>query len=427
MTNTLYTADNISVMRGMNSDSVDLIYLDPPFNSKRTYSAPLGSQAAGASFKDMWTWEDVDEDLLQILVKDYPDLVSYITTIGGASDKAMMSYCLYMAQRIIEMRRILKPTGSLYLHVDPTASHYLKIILDAVFGAKNFRREIIWSNEDQSGFKSQADNWIRGHDTILYYVAGQNPTFNKEYRPLDERTIRRYDKIDEKGDRYKIYRDKKKDGAERKVYLKADRGTAVPSVWTDIYSFQKVNNTGENTGYPTQKPLALLRRIIEASSKEGDVVLDPFCGCATTCVAAQQLQRTWIGIDIEEYAATILLERLQADSKLFTDFIHLNALANPKKLPKRTDIKEVDPDSRPVKNRLYEEQEKKCNGCKTEFNILNMTIDHVIPKSKGGGNHIENYQLLCAHCNATKNNRPMQYLLEKIRKREDLLRSQFSF
>ena len=137
-TNTLYTNDNLYVLSGLNSESVDLIYLDPPFNSKRTYSAPVGSKAAGTSFKDMWTWKDVDEYYLDSLAVNFPSLTQYITSIGKIHSKPMMAYLTYMSQRIIEMHRVLKETGAFYLHCDPTASHYLKIILDEVFGKNNF-------------------------------------------------------------------------------------------------------------------------------------------------------------------------------------------------------------------------------------------------------------------------------------------------
>ena len=144
MTNTLYTNDNLYILHGLNSESVDLIYLDPPFNSKRIYSGPIGSKAAKASFKDMWTWADVNEAYLEKLVDQYPALVSFIESIYGLHSSAMMAYITYMTQRLIELHRVLKPTGSLYLHVDPTASHYLKLVLDRIFGKRNFRNEIAW-------------------------------------------------------------------------------------------------------------------------------------------------------------------------------------------------------------------------------------------------------------------------------------------
>ena len=419
--NYLYTGDNIHFLHRFDSESVDLIYLDPPFNSKRTYSAPIGSKAAGTSFKDMWSWDDIDEELLATLFATHPYLVDFIKTIEGIHGKPMMAYVLYMAQRIKEMHRVLKPTGSIYLHCDPTASHYLKIVMDKIFGRDNFRREIIWSNEDQSGFKSQAKNWIRGSDTIFFYTKTSitDYTFNKEYMPLDEATIRRYDKVDKDGNRYKIY--KNPDGTERKSYLKKERGVPLGSVWTDIPSFQTVNNTGEYLGYPTQKPLKLLERIIQASSNEGDVVLDPFCGCATTCVAAQQLNRKWIGIDIEKKAAELLVERLGDDAGLFADFVQTDIL------PERTDIT-IAPDSQSVREKLYKAQEGKCNACGLQADhIRHFELDHIIPKSKGGSDTEGNYQLLCGSCNRIKGDRPMEYLRMRLEQIEKLLATQVMF
>ena len=149
--NTLFTQDNLYILNGMNSESVDLIYLDPPFNSKRMYSAPVGSKAAGASFKDMWTWQDVDESYMEALINDHPHLVGYIKSVGVTHGKSMMSYVTYLAQRIIQLHRVLKSTGGLYLHCDPTASHYIKILLDGVFGKGGFRNEIIWGYKSGGG------------------------------------------------------------------------------------------------------------------------------------------------------------------------------------------------------------------------------------------------------------------------------------
>ena len=163
--NILYTGDNLYIMHGMNSESVDLIYLDPPFNSKRTHAAPIGSKAAGVSFKDMWSWNDVDEAYLDSMVDGYAHLVQFIEAIRSIHGEAMMAYCTYMTQRIIEMHRVLKPTGSLYLHCDQTASHYLKIILDRIFGMKHFRNEIIWSYQ---GKWTNASNFLK--KTRCYFV-----------------------------------------------------------------------------------------------------------------------------------------------------------------------------------------------------------------------------------------------------------------
>ncbi|GHV72585.1 hypothetical protein FACS1894201_02660 [Bacteroidia bacterium] len=409
-TNTLYTNDNLFILHGLDSNLVDLIYLDPPFNSKRIYSAPVGSKAAGASFKDMWTWEDVNEHYLNTLAKNYPALTNYIASIGVIHSKAMSAYLTYMAQRIIEMHRILKDTGSLYLHCDPTASHYLKAMLDEIFGKNNFRNEIVWHYTGNSVPKY---NFPRKHDTLFWYSKSLKLCFNPNsvLLPYSGLTEKRYNHTDKHGRRYKI--SALRDGKQEIVYKKD--GKYPDDVW-EI----PIIRSSERVGYPTQKPLALLHRIIKASSNEGDIVLDPFCGCATTCVAAQQLGRKWIGIDIEKQAVDILVERLSDDAGLFKDFI------NTQIIPQRTDIKIEEP-SASVKERLYKEQNCLCNACGTNFDIWNLEIDHIIPVAKGGGDYYENYQLLCGACNKIKGDRPMEYLRLKIKTREETMKNKIIF
>ncbi|MGL4595609.1 MAG: DNA methyltransferase [Thermoguttaceae bacterium] len=405
MRNTLYTNDNLYVLSGMNSELVDLIYLDPPFNSKRTYSAPVGSKAAGASFKDMWTWQDVDEYNLDTLAVNYPTLTRYIASIGEIHSKPMQAYLTYMSQRIVEMHRILKQNGSLYLHCDQTACHYLKVLLDGIFGKNNFVTEVIWSYA--WGVRT-TKRWNRKHDVILMYAKGQDFTFNYkdvlEERKMSESTENRL----------------KYSGAMTTDWNKG-RGTEKLALPTDVWYIPTINGMSkERTGYPTQKPLALLRKIVAASSNEGDIVLDPFCGCATTCVAAQQLERKWIGIDIEKQAVNVLIDRLSDDAGLFKDFLATD------QLPKRTDLKEI-AISVSVKQRLFKQQAGKCNACGEDFESRNLEIDHIVPKSKGGGDFYENYQLLCGSCNRIKGDRPMEYLRMKIEVRERLIKSKVFF
>ncbi len=463
MQNTLYTGDNLYILNGMNSETVDLIYLDPPFNSKRTYSAPIGSQAAGASFKDMWTWQDVDAECLNGL-EDYPELVEYIWSIGRIHSKAMMSYVMYMTQRLIQLHRILKSTGSLYLHCDPTASHYLKIVLDQIFDSNNYRNEIVWQRQ-KGGKGSQFGSKKFGvnTDTIFFYTKSDTYYFSP-YKILDRKEMKtKFNKVDENNriyydDSAHIFRNPsmherpnlcyewrgfknphpagwrlskerieeeyqkgniviKADGKlERRKYPEDYKGVPIDNNWIDILRA----HGKERTGYPTQKPLALLERIIKASSQIGDVVFDPFCGCATTCVAAQQLQRGWIGIDIEKQAVDLLVTRLSGksdtgDKDIFKDFIHTD------KIPQRTDIKIEEP-SQSIKERLFAEQLGACNGCGTIFEIRHFEIDHIIPKSKGGGDYYENFQLLCSNCNRVKGNRPMEELVAKIRARDEVIK-----
>ncbi len=383
---TLYTGDNLYIMNGMNSATVDLIYTDPPFNSKRIYSAPIGSKAAGAAFKDIWTWQDVDVAYLEKAYDTYPYLAQFITVVGGIHGKAMASYLCFMMQRIIEMHRILKPSGSFYLHIDPTASHYLKIICDRIFGKDNFRNEVIWGY--RTGGRSK--KWFgRKHDVLLFYAKSKKTVLNLQQE--------------------KSYCTSTPPGFKGiEVLRELDGRHYTMASMRDIWEINAIGrSSSERTGYPTQKPLELLYRIIKASSNEGDLVFDPFCGCATTMVASQQLQRQWIGVDIEAKAAELVSERLQDDAGMFTDFVHT------KKLPVRTDVKIQQP-TKTIKQKLYNQQAKLCNGCKNEYLIKDFEIDHVIPKSKGGQDVYENYQLLCGHCNRRKGDKPHEHLIVKI-------------
>ena len=207
--NTLFTHDNLFVLHGMNSEIADLIYLDPPFNSKRMYSGAIGSKAAGVSFKDMWTWSDINEGYLEKLMSNkHIGLARFIQTIELSADKAMMAYIAYMTQRIIELHRVLKPTGSFYLHCDPTASHYLKQVLDFVFGRKNFRNEIVWHY--QAGTKG-AKYFGRKHDIILFYSKSEQYKHKRVSKPVVN--PERYKYTDDDGRKYDI------NGQGKKYYL----------------------------------------------------------------------------------------------------------------------------------------------------------------------------------------------------------------
>lgn len=406
----------------MNSESVDLIYLDPPFNSKRFYSAPIGSKAAGTSFKDMWAWKDVDEAYLERMVNDYPYLVQFVEAVEMLHSKPMMAYLTYMTQRILEMHRILKSTGSFYLHCDATSSHYLKIVCDRVFGKGNFLNEIVWCYRTGGASKKF---FGRKHDILLFYSKSKKHNFNvQKERSYLTGQLRHSKKnktlTDENGQYQNVLFSK----TNIKLY-KDERGYYTMTSCRDYWNIDAVGRTSkERTGYPTQKPLALLRRVVEASSNKGDVVLDPFCGCATAMVAAQQLGRKWIGIDVEEKSAELVMERLSDDAGLFSDFIHM------RDVPVRTDIEITDivdvKNKKRVKEKLGKQYGKVCNACGMSH-YENLEIDHVVPKSKGGQDTYSNYQLLCGNCNRTKGDRPMDYLMDKITKREKLLRHKITF
>ena len=386
----------MDVMRGMNSESVDLIYLDPPFNSNATYKAPTGSDAAGAAFKDTWGLDDLKLAWHAQIKHEIPALHDYLRAIKVIHSKGMMAYLIYMAVRIMEMKRLMKPTGSIYLHCDPYASHYLKVLMDSIFGRELFKREIIWKQPNPSGFKTRAMNWIRNHDTLFYYAIDK-PAFTPQYMPYGDKYLTNFKHTDEDGKKYWLRSGKRR-------YL--GKGIRLGSCWTDIHSMQVQSvSKAEGTGYPTQKPIALLRRIIRASSNEGDMVLDPFCGCATTCVAAEIEHREWVGIDIAAKAAELVVSRLHKEvgGLIFRG-------AHREDIPERTDLGEIIP-YREHKTTLYEAQSGNCAGCKEHFDSRHLEVDHILPKSKGGSDHKSNLQLLCGSCNRIKGDRTQEYLL----------------
>ena len=362
--NKLYYDDNLQVLRAHVADqSVDLIYLDPPFNSKRDYNllfkTPKGmeSEASITAFEDTWHWggqaQDEFREIEQHANTDVAEMMRALRGFLGEND--MMAYLVMMCNRLLELHRVLKPTGSLYLHCDPTASHYLKIVLDGVFGKENYRNEIVWR---RTTAKSQTYlRFPNNHDVLLFYGKTDKATFTRQFLPHSaERIKQHYSNVDadtgrlysldnltaegtrngssgdpwhgidirSKGNHWKytienlealdaegkIYWPSKPGSMPRfKRYLDEQEGVQIDTVWTDIPPIN--SQAHEALGYPTQKPLALLERIVQASSNAGDVVLDPFCGCGTAVHAAQKLGRRWIGIDITHLAVSLIEKRLK--------------------------------------------------------------------------------------------------------------------
>ena len=435
--------DNLKVMRGINSNCIDLIYLDPPFNSNRAYEAPVGSKAAGAMFRDAWTLDDLDVEWLGGIAEENPRVYSVITASRLTNGRGMQSYLCMMAIRLMEMYRILKPTGSIYLHCDPTAGHYLKLLMDAIFGAEHFLSEIVWKRTSaHSDTRQGRRQHGRIHDSLLFYSKGDNWTWNpifteydqdyvdNFYRHIEPETGRRYRLGDltgpggsSKGNphyevlgvtRYWRYSRKRmqelieegrivqtRPGAvpQYKRYLDEMPGVPLQDQWTDIKPIQ--SQSKERIGYPTQKPLALLERIIKASSDEGDIVLDPFCGCATALVAAEKLERQWIGIDLSPKAVDLVITRLKQDPKTAIFSQHVIRRED---YPLRTDQGRLPPVNT-YKRRLFGEQEGVCALCEIAFPFRNFTIDHKIPVSHGGTDHYDNLQLLCGACNSVKSDK----------------------
>lgn len=382
----IWSGDNLAIMRGFNSESVNLIYLDPPFNSNRTYSAPIGSIAAGASFKDAWTLSDVDVCEHGELAERNPGAYAVIEAARHTHGKSMQSYLIFMAVRLMEIYRILKPDGSIYFHCDPTASHYLKLLMDGIFGVKNFKNEIIWSYRR---WPSKSRNFQTMHDVILFYTGIAEHTFNVSYEPPSESYVKRF-----KGKTQVLDTETR----TRKIVVdKPTKGLPMRDVWNVSIL---AGSSKERLGYPTQKPLALLDRIIKTSSKPGDMVLDPFCGCATALVAAERLGRQWAGIDLSPLAIKLVKNRIQEDNPLWSGPVVMEGL------PHRTDLGKL-PNYRTHRHRLYGEQEGICAGCKTHFPFRVMDVDHILPRSRGGSDHPDNLQLLCSGCNRSKGNKTM--------------------
>ena len=409
---TIWTRDNLHVLRGMNSASVDLIYLDPPFNSNRTYSAPIGSKAAGAAFKDAWTLDDADRIYLALLKERDPTTFSVIEAARLAHGPGMAAYIGMMAQRVAEMRRVLKPTGSIYLHCDTTAGHYLKILMDAVFGRKQFRNEIAWRK--YGGRKNNATyRFTTQYDVLLFYGASSDARFYPVFEPLSPEAAREYRHTDDSGRRYRMARRGKSyetEGGSRRIYLDESPGSAIGNLWIEK-GLQLAQSAKERTGYPTQKPLALLERIIKASSNEGDVVLDPFCGCATAAVAAERLKRQWIGIDISPKAAELVTTRLQGildEIPLYKD----GSVIHRTDQPHRSDMGKL-PTPRSHMDLLWGRQSGLCGGCGVRFEKRNMTVDHIVPRAHGGTDHLDNLWLLCGACNSSKGTLSQEQFLRK--------------
>ncbi|MCK4623779.1 MAG: restriction endonuclease [Phycisphaerae bacterium] len=352
--NILYYGDNLDILkRYIKDESVDLIYLDPPFKSNQDYNVLFAeqngsrSQAQIKAFEDTWEWNPESARACQEIIEAggrVSEVTQAFRTFLGASD--MMAYLAMIVPRLVELRRALKPTGSIYLHCDPAASHYLKILMDAVFGPTNFRNEIIWK---RTSGHSDARRCGNVHDILLFYSKGDSYTWNRTFQEYDPGYVKQYyrysdpdgrrwmsdnlsasgltgggykyewkgikglwrcprttmERLDHEG---KIFYTR--NGIpRRKRYLDESKGLPLQDVWTDVQALRSWH--AERLGYPTQKPESLLERIIQISSNKGEVILDPFCGCGTTVAAAQRLNRHWIGIDITHLAITLMKHRLQ--------------------------------------------------------------------------------------------------------------------
>ncbi len=416
---TFYNGDNLDFLRALNSESVNLIATDPPFN--KNVDAFVGKR--GASFKDRWRWvEDVHEEWVDQIKDNWPAVshaIEFARTTQGDDD--MAAFMAWLSIRLIEMHRVLAPNGSIYLHLDHTAHAYVKVLMDAIFGPRNFRNEIVWC---YSGGGQPAKDFPRKHDIILRYTKSGDYVFNRD----DVRVP--YD-----SDYAATVFAGADTRAPGKTYTPDPRGKVVEDWWRNIpRPYGK-----EIAGYPTQKPLALYERIIKASSNEGDVVLDPFAGCATTPIAAWGLKRQWIGADISPQGLELLKERgrqlgLDADDQTVNELrctrhqeVRQHETSECNGLPERTDEDDTLPTptlrlriQRPreawerlthsqIRGHLTEAQAVVgmvvCAGCGRGLESAFMELDHIQPKSESGVDNITNRIMLCKPCNGYKSDR----------------------
>ena len=458
---TLFIGDNILVLRGIDSESIDLIATDPPFNKgvkafEGVVTAGEGRKGTKVSYKDTWTWGDVQEEWVQSIKDDHPSLHAVIQSTNLAAGEDMGAFLCWLGVRVLAMHRILKPMGSLYLHIDDTAQAYAKALLDAIFGRENFRNEIVWQ---RTTAHNDASRYGANTDRLLFYTKGQAWTWHPQHMPHDEAYKARFRNKDKDGREWaddnltakglsgggydyeykgcrslwRVPLDTMKQldaqgrlhftnrgGIRRKRYLDETEGRPLQALWTDIDPLN--SQAKERTGYPTQKPLALYERIIKASSNEGDIVLDPFAGCATTCIAAEKLGRGWIAVDINEEAKDVVLDRLRKEARLPEGKRSWNrAISVKTSPPKRTDNgEEAAPEltlvslqpkaprltARELRGRLTIADGLKCQGCGwIPHHEEYLEVDHKIPKSREGRDDIRNRVLLCSPCNGAKGNK----------------------
>lgn len=444
---TIFCRDNLEILRGIDSDTIDLVYLDPPFNKKKDLRAPIGTSAEGASFRDIWQMKDTKNEWHGMLAEQHPRLYDFLSGVENLGDRSNKYYLIYIAIRLLEVHRVLKKNGSLYLHCDQTMSHHIKLLLDSIFGhgdfgKEGFRNEIIWCySQGSRGGKATSKQFAGNHDIILFYSKGRAWMYKNitiEHPLTEEEAEDKGYKKDNTGKWFKTaprgnYTDESMKKLERegrvhktrnnklrvKYYAEVRQGKIIDTVtagdsWFDIPDMMHVPKN-ERTGYPTQKPIKLLERIIESATEKGDLILDPFCGCATTCVAAERLGRRWVGIDISDTAFNLVKTRLGKEINWDESMFSKNKVIYREDIPHRTDHSIVGYGKIDKKHILYGQQEGKCKGCGQNFEYRHMTLDHLVPKDKGGADDIENLQLLCGHCNSVQGNRDMAYLLSRLK------------
>ena len=413
----LYHGDNLDFLRGINSETVHLIATDPPFNKNKDFHATPDSLADGGKFQDRWSWQNhLQPEWLDSISNDHPEIWQVIMAAKNVWGNDMGAFLCWLGVRLLEMRRILRNDGSIYLHIDHTAHAWVKCLMDSIFHRRNFRNEIAWWYKNASRGKKRFAN---AHDTILWY--SKNP---KNYRFNRENVLVPFES-----------------GMTEWRYTKGGQaGKELPKGKTpdDVILMPSLNTMDkERTGYPTQKPLALYERFILASSNPGDIVFDPFCGCATTPVAAERLGRQWIGIDLWDGTYQQVVNRMHDNRQLLVDIPPNVTLADTP--PVRTDAGETAalhlatpiagkrqryPAPRMQHGKLLSDIGPFCQGCGHDYNFdpRVLEVDHRQPKSDGGTDAYENLTLLCPPCNKEKRDRLTLTGLQDINRKNGYLK-----
>ena len=420
----LYHGDNLDFLRGINSETVHLIATDPPFNKNKDFHATPDSLADGGKFHDRWSWQrHLQPDWLDPISKDHPGAWQVIMAAKNVWGNDMGAFLCWMGIRLLEMRRILRNDGSIYLHIDHTAHAWVKCLMDSIFDRRNFRNEIVWCYTGPGSPGMRQFN--RKHDTLLWYSKGKKWTFNKDavripHKQLNTNTKGRVISAALTAD-------------ERDKYL--EKGKIPETWWPEFSPAGRIHS--ENTGYPTQKPLALYERIVKAVSNPGDIVFDPFCGCATTPVVAERLGRQWIGIDLWDGAYQQVISRMNDNRQLLVDIPPNVTLADTP--PVRTDAGETAalhlatptigkrqryPAPRTQHGKLLSDIGPFCQGCGSDYHFdpRVLEVDHRQPKSDGGTDAYENLTLLCPPCNKEKRDRLTLTGLQDVNRKNGYLK-----
>ena len=413
----------------MNTETVDLIATDPPFNKNKDFHATPDKLAAGAKFEDRWCWmNDVQLDWLKDIQDHHPEVERVVLTAKEVYSSGMGAFLCWLGVRLIEMRRVLKRTGTIYLHIDHTAHAYVKTLMDAIFGRENFRNEIVWC---YTGPGNTPRHFKRKHDTILFYVNSGKAVFNAAAVrvPYSPATLARRRYTEGSAGALGITAGYAGGRTPGQVQEQFGGGKVPEDWWADIGGGGHIP-AAERTGYPTQKPLALYERIIRASSSPGDMVLDPFCGCATTPVAAERLGRQWVGMDLWEGAFQVVQNRLAKenlvadtasgrDAAAFGGHLAFETITLRTEPFRRTDggdrtpgfdtplltpTCKREPAPRMRKSELIEDLGPVCQGCARDYSFdpRVLEVHHREPRSDGGSDGIDNLTLLCPPCNRTK-------------------------